>query len=101
MYYFSCRYLDGAHCFDEICCALGNLVTITLQFINMFVYHTCRCIYMEIHVHSTLALRNQKEKKGEVTHPTIYSPDKQTYIARDTWRPSLENWGGGIKIFCG
>ena len=29
------------------------------------------CIYMEIHVHSTLALRDQKEKKGEVTHPTI------------------------------
>ena len=43
--------------------------------------------YMEIHVHSTLALRNQKGKKGEVIYPPnhiymyihVYSPDKQTY----------------------
>ena len=29
-------------------------------------------VYMEIHVHSTLAYRNKKEKKGKVTHPTMY-----------------------------
>ena len=45
---------------------------------------------MEIHVLSTLAYENKK-----VTHP-----DKQTYIiARDTWMPSLENWGGGYLLF--
>ena len=56
---------------------------------------------MEIHVHSTLALRKQKEKKGKVTHPTIAQTNKRTciiyiyiYIVRDTWMPSLENWGG-------
>ena len=52
-------------------------------------------MYMEIHVHSTLA----KEKKGKVTHPTIAQTNKHI-IARDTWMPSLENWGGGLKIFC-
>ena len=29
------------------------------------------CIYMAIHVHSTLALRKQKANKGKVTHTTI------------------------------
>ena len=51
-------------------------------------------------MHSTLALRNKKEKKGEVTNPTIAQTNKHI-IARDTWMPSLENWGGGLKIFCG
>ena len=56
--------------------------------------------YMEIHVFSTLAYENKKEKKG---NPPNHYLDKQTYmyIARDTWMPSLENWGGGLKIFCG
>ena len=40
---------------------------------------------MEIRVFSTLAY-----EKG---NPYL---DKQTYIARDTWMPSLENWGGGL-----
>ena len=52
-------------------------------------------IYMEIHVFSTLAYENKKEKKG---NPPNHYLDKQTYIARDTWMPSLENWGGGLKI---
>ena len=70
-------------------------------------YGVCKLvIYMEIHVHSTLSLRNQKEKKGEVTHPTIAQTNKHTciytvHVARDSWMPSLENWGGGLKIFCG
>ena len=51
------------------------------------------------HVHSTLALRKQKEKKGKVTHPTIAQTNKHI-IERDTWTPSLD-WGGGLKIFCG
>ena len=55
-------------------------------------------VYMEIHVFSTLAYENKKEKKG---NPPNHYLDKQTYIARDTWMPSLENWGGGLKIFCG
>ena len=55
-------------------------------------------VYMEIHVFSTLAYENKKEKKG---NPPNHYLHKQTYIARDTWMPSLENWGGGLKIFCG
>ena len=54
-------------------------------------------MYMEIHVLSTIAYENMKEKKG---NPPNHDLDKQTYIARDTWMPSLENWGGGLKIFC-
>ena len=46
--------------------------------------------YMEIHVLSTLAYENKKEKKG---NPPNRDLDKETYIARDTWMPSLENWG--------
>ena len=60
---------------------------------------------MEIHVHSTLAFRNQKEREGEVIHPTIYSSDKQAYIhvARDTCMPSLQDWARGreLYIICG
>ena len=53
-------------------------------------------------VHCTLAFRKQKEKKGKVTHPTIAETDKRIYnVARDTWMPSLEGWGGGLKIFHG
>ena len=48
--------------------------------------------------HYNVALRNQKENKGEVTHPIIAQTNK--HIARDTWMPSLENWGGGLKIIC-
>ena len=44
------------------------------------------CMYMEIHVFSTLAYENKKEKKG---NPPNHYLDKQTYIARDTWMPSL------------
>ena len=44
--------------------------------------------YMEIHVFSPLAYENKKEKKG---NPPNHYLDKQTYIARDTWMPSLEN----------
>ena len=43
---------------------------------------------MEIHVFSTLAYENKEEKKG---NPPNHYLDKQTYIARDTWMPSLEN----------
>ena len=39
-------------------------------------------------------------KKGKATHPTIAQTNKHI-IARDTWMPSLENWDGGLKIFCG
>ena len=47
---------------------------------------------------STLAYENKKEKKGNQPNHDL---DKETYIARDTWMTSLENWGGGLKIFCG
>ena len=54
---------------------------------------------MEIHVFSTLAYENKKEKKG---NPPNHYLDKQTYIARDTWMPSLENCaqasGSGERI---
>ena len=45
-------------------------------------------------------VREKKEKKGKVTHPTIAKTNKHI-IASDTWIPSLANWGGGLKIFCG
>ena len=73
----------------------------------MYTHCTCsmdfwRCrgtsVYMEIHVFSTLAYENKKEKKGNQPNHDL---DKETYIARDTWMPSLENWGGGLKISCG
>ena len=50
--------------------AVQDLAAICIQKVCLqtLCLHT---LYMEIHVHSTLALRNQKEKKGEVTHPTI------------------------------
>ena len=59
------------------------------------VYCMCMYMYMEMHVFSTLAYENKKD------NPPNHYLDKQTYIARDTWMPSLENWGGGLKIFCG
>ena len=65
----------------------------TVTYVYMEIY-TCACI-----LHTSFK-RNWKENKGKLTHPTIYSPDKQTYIARDTWMPSLENWGGELKNFC-
>ena len=65
--------------------------------ISISLLHACTCIYMEIHVFSTLAYENKKEKKGNQPNHDL---DKETYIARDTWMPSLENWGGGLKIFC-
>ena len=40
---------------------------------------------------STLAYEN---KKGNQPNHDL------DYIARDTWMPSLENWDGGLKIFC-
>ena len=41
-------------------------------------------MYMEIHVFSTLAYENKKEKKGNQPNHDL---DKETYIARDTWMP--------------
>ena len=38
-------------------------------------------VYMEIHVFSTLAYENKKEKKGNQPNHDL---DKETYIARDT-----------------
>ena len=40
----------------------------------------------------------ENRKKSKVTRPTI-AQTNNTIIARDTWMPSLENWGGGLKIF--
>ena len=36
-------------------------------------------------------------------HVLLYSAllHMEIHIARDTWMPSLENWDGGLKIFCG
>ena len=45
-------------------------------------------IYMYIIHGNTLALRNQKEKKGEVTHPSISQTNNihiHVHVARDTW----------------
>ena len=64
----------------------------SLRLLHIYV---CMCTYMEIHVLGTLAYENK------IGNPPNHYLDKQTYIARDTWMPSLENWGGGLKIFCG
>ena len=45
-------------------------------------------MYMEIHVFSTLAYENKKEKKG---NPPNHYLDKQTYIARDTYMYIVES----------
>ena len=39
-------------------------------------------VYMEIHVFSTLAYENKKEKKGNQPNHDL---DKETYIARDMY----------------
>ena len=39
--------------------------------------HVYTCMYIQ-HVHSTLAFRKQKEKKGKVTYPTIAQTNKHT-----------------------
>ena len=42
-----------------------------------------------------------KNKKGNPPNHDLHTyTNKHIYIARDTWMPSLENWGGGLKIFC-
>ena len=50
-------------------------------------YNTHTCLYMyiherEIHVHGTLVLRSQKEKEGEVTHPTIAQTNKHVHAPK-------------------
>ena len=42
----------------------------------------------------------ERQKKGEAHEPK-QTKTIQTYRVQDTWMPSLENWGGGLKIFCG
>ena len=39
--------------------------------------YVCMYIYMEVHVHSTLAFRKQKEKRGKVTHTTIAQTNRR------------------------
>ena len=41
-------------------------------------------MYMEMHAHSTLAFRKEKEKKHRVTHPTIAQTYIHVHIARYT-----------------
>ena len=95
------RRLDREKCISKLCvkCCFGSHIVYVYVVKHKQVhvhkaYSTLRVyIYMEIH-----AYENKKEKKG---NPPNHYLDKQTYIARDTWMPSLENWGGGLKIFCG
>ena len=59
-------------------------------------------MYMYVHEithHCLLYIHGKrKEKKGKVTHPIIAQTNKRIYyIARDTWMPCLEDWGGGLK----
>ena len=39
--------------------------------------YVCMYIHMEVHVHSTLAFRKQKEKRGKVTHTTIAQTNRR------------------------
>ena len=72
---------------------------------------SCTCIwvfmlvkYMEIHVYSILAKKEQKEEKEnqpphtqhKQTNTHIHTPKRAGHRM-----PSLENWDGGLKIFCG
>ena len=45
---------------------------------------TQNCIYMEIHVHSTLAFRKEK-KEGKVTHQTIAQTNKDLCMLRTVY----------------
>ena len=47
---------------------------------DIHVQHCTLNYYMEIHVFSTLAYENKKEKKGNQPNHDL---DKETYIARD------------------
>ena len=46
---------------------------------HMYTVRTAQS-HMEIHVHSTLAFRKQKEKKGKVTRPTIAQTNMYMYL---------------------
>ena len=68
---------------------------------HLYVY-----MYMEIHVFSILAKKQKKEEK-EKQPPhlfpyTLAYPYTHTHTKRAGHRiPSLENWDGALKIFCG
>ena len=59
--------------------------------------HENTCAY-----HTSLKEDSKKEKIG---NPPSCIPDNTKhiymYVVRGSWMPSLENWGGGFKIFCG
>ena len=86
-----------------VCCLLfRNCLTARINI------HTCKYspwlthgIYMEIHVHSTLAKKVHTGKKGNPNPDTPYKTQGQNIhiklSLRDTQVPSLENCGGGLK----
>ena len=52
-------------------------------------------------IYSTLAKQTERRKK-KPNNPPSHETNKQTNNQRVGHRvPSLENWGGGLKIFCG
>ena len=76
------------------------------------------CVHyiLQCHIHVHDLMRDEKEGRNkqarqsntahprlprvELEHTTLYTLDRAymyMYIAR---MPSLENWGGGLKIFC-
>ena len=72
-------------CFSPVCHHQGIAQTADGT-TRLVVYRVLPFMEIFSHVFSTLAYQNKKEKKG---NPPNHYLDKQTYIARDTWMPSL------------
>ena len=91
----------------NLSCARTPIGLFVQSYMYMYIVHciSIRCApiwpysYMELYVYSTLA----KRQKGGERNPRNSHPMKQkTSNKRVGHRvPSLENWGGGLKIFCG
>ena len=60
-------------------------------------HHTC--IYMKIHVHSTLHVQSKGSRRGRTTHPNhTHNAQAHPHDEEDTQVPSLENWEVGYQL---
>ena len=60
------------------------------------------CMEIHVHVYSTLAenLQIHRVERNQTTPNNMYThTHTHTHTLAGQWMPSLENWGGGLKIF--
>ena len=58
-------------------------------------HHTC--IYMKIHVYSTLHVQSKGSRRGRKTQPNhTHNAKAHPHDEEDSWVPSLENWDSGL-----